>query len=374
MIFHEIYGCYYQAVSRILALAVEGKLTEADMKRICDETAFSESFLAILPALKDEKWQLIYPAEDETGTFRTPIRCKPDLPLTTLEKRWLKAITMDARFQLFLPPLERTVDPASMEHGKGGGPDHLNDGNGARHGSGAGEAAAGGIAPGLDLDFLEGVEPLFTSEDFVLFDKYEDGDPYTDPAYIKIFQTLRRAIHSRCRAEIVYPDRHGRKMVLRGWPYRLEYSEKDDKFRVLLSGTRKADVLNVGRILACHLVEENGEKGQTRQTRAMKQPPRRVSGGGNAWFTLELVDERNALERVMLHFAHFRKEAERLDDKRYRVKVYYKKNDASELVIRVLSFGPLVKVTEPEEFVELVKDKLRQQMETDLFEKKDYLK
>lgn len=32
------------------------------------------------------------------------------------------------------------------------------------------------------------------------------------------------------------------------------------------------------------------------------------------YFVMELVDGRNALERVMLHFAHFEKEAKRLDE------------------------------------------------------------
>ena len=32
-----------------------------------------------------------------------------------------------------------------------------------------------------------------------------------------------------------------------------------------------------------------------------------------------VTDERNALEQSMLHFAHFEKEAQRMDDKTYKV-------------------------------------------------------
>ena len=72
----------------------------------------------------------------------------------------------------------------------------------------------------------------------------------------------------------------------------------------------------------------------------------------------ELVDERNALERALMHFAHFRKQAERTADDRYRVTVYYDREDETEMVIRVLSFGPMVRVTEPRRFEGLIKQRL----------------
>ena len=74
--------------------------------------------------------------------------------------------------------------------------------------------------------------------------------------------------------------------------------------------------------------------------------------------TLAVTDERNALQRVLLHFSHFEKEAERIDEKHYRVKIKYDKDDETELVIRILSFGPLVKVTEPYSFADLIRKRL----------------
>ena len=77
--------------------------------------------------------------------------------------------------------------------------------------------------------------------------------------------------------------------------------------------------------------------------------------------TLELLDHRNALERVMLHFAHFKKEAEKISDERYRIKIFYDSSDETELVIRVLSFGPFVEVTEPKDFRNLIIERLKRQ-------------
>ena len=74
--------------------------------------------------------------------------------------------------------------------------------------------------------------------------------------------------------------------------------------------------------------------------------------------TLELTDERNALERVMLHFAHFEKQAERIGESRYKLTLVYDPDDETELVIRILSFGPMVRVSSPARFVGLIKERL----------------
>ena len=74
--------------------------------------------------------------------------------------------------------------------------------------------------------------------------------------------------------------------------------------------------------------------------------------------TMEITDERNSLERVLLHFAHFEKQCERLSDNRYRLHLKYYENDETELVIRILSFGPYVQVTEPAHVVDHVKKRL----------------
>ena len=77
---------------------------------------------------------------------------------------------------------------------------------------------------------------------------------------------------------------------------------------------------------------------------------------------MELTDERNALERVMLHFSDLEKETVRLDDRHYRVTLRYRKEDETELLIRILSFGPMLRLLEPEELVSQLKERLARQM------------
>lgn len=297
MLFHEIYSSYYHAVSNILSASVKGCLTENEMLTIIKEHAFAESYLTIMPALKNESWQLM----DEQ--LHTPLAHEPSIGLTTLQKRWLKAISMDPRIRLFA----------------------------------------------VDFTILEDVEPLFTPSDYVVFDKYNDGDDYANENYIRIFQTLQKAIHTHKKVIIRYNSRKNNHRTIHCTPYQFEYSEKDDKFRIRILGCRYANILNISRIKECELSDEEGVRpGNTRKI-------------FSEYLVMELLDERNALERVMLHFAHFEKEAQRISKDKYRIKINYERDDETELLIRVLSFGPFVKVTEPEHFVNLIKKRLLMQ-------------
>ncbi|MCO7121372.1 WYL domain-containing protein [Ihubacter massiliensis] len=302
MLFHEIYGCYYNTVARILKEARKGTVDWDAMRQIVSENAFSESFLTIEPALKKQEWKLI----DEKGL--TPLKHDPSLPVSLLQKRWLKAISLDPRIQLF----------------------------------------------DVNFEGLEDIEPLFTPQDYVVFDQYDDGDPYDDQAYRENFRMILDAINNQKQVHVIYENRKGSAREFVCVPYQMEYSEKDDKFRALVAGTRYADIVNIARIKECRPVGQSD--GQ------IKAPAVKKSD----YFVLELTDERNALERVMLHFAHFQKEAEQLSDHRYRLRIDYQRDDETELVIRVLSFGPMVKVTEPASFVERIKERLMMQKDCGL--------
>lgn len=76
---------------------------------------------------------------------------------------------------------------------------------------------------------------------------------------------------------------------------------------------------------------------------------------------MELTDDRNALERVMLHFSHLDRETERIDDNHYKITLYYEREDETELLIRVLSFGPVLKVIFPDDFIKKLCERLEKQ-------------
>lgn len=136
-------------------------------------------------------------------------------------------------------------------------------------------------------------------------------------------------------------------------PKGFEYSVKDDKIRIVATGC-KFKQFNLGRVVSCDFYNGNGPWNEKPKAERRKN------------LTLLITDERNALERAMLHFAHFEKQAERTDDGRYILRLKYYENDETEIVIRVLSFGPYVKVLEPESFVNLIKERLISQKSCEL--------
>lgn len=297
MIFSELYSAYYNTVTEILSKITDGERSERELQKIVTEKAFGESVLTIMPSLKSEKWQLI------RSDMTTPLEHKPTMPLTTLQKQWLKAISLDPRIKLF----------------------------------------------GVKFTGLDDVEPLFTSEDYYIYDRYSDGDPFEDEEYIRQFRVILDAIrnHSQIKFEMI--NRKGNLMYIRCYPIRLEYSEKDGKFRLVTAGWRSVTTVNLGKIMHC--THYNGEKQLIGHERDVKYDT----------LTVRLFDERNALERFMLHFAHFEKQAEKLNRKHYLIRIKYSHDDEPEMVIRILSFGPLVEVVESENFRKLVIEKLKNQ-------------
>lgn len=297
MIFSELYSAYYNAVAAIISGILDGEHSERELQKIVADRAFGESVLTILPALKGGKWQLVHP------DMTTALVHKPTMPLTTLQKQWLKAISLDPRVRLF----------------------------------------------GIPFPELDDTEPLFTPADYCVYDKYGDGDPFEDAAYIRRFQVISEAIRKGKQLKIEMVNRRGNTMLVRCRPVRLEYSEKDDKFRLITAGWRAGSTINLARIRSCAPC--------TGDLPAVGAEPAVVYDT----ITVKVCDERNALERFLLHFAHFEKQAEKLGKKHYLVRIRFAHDDEPEMVIRILSFGPMVEVTEPESFRKLLIEKLKKQ-------------
>lgn len=95
MIFSELYSVYYNTVAKILSAMVQGDVDSKTAQKIVEENAFGDSAFTIINAIKSEKWQVM------TSDFTTAIEHKPTMPMTILQKRWLKSISLDPRIKLF---------------------------------------------------------------------------------------------------------------------------------------------------------------------------------------------------------------------------------------------------------------------------------
>ena len=76
---------------------------------------------------------------------------------------------------------------------------------------------------------------------------------------------------------------------------------------------------------------------------------------------LRIVNKRNALERAMLHFANYEKNTTKIDEDTYECLIYYNSNMETELLIEVMSFGPMLTVLGNERFLSSLKARLQRQ-------------
>ena len=295
--FHEIYGNYYNVLAKILKEAVRAPVTDRRIREIIAEKGFGESGLSIPEALRTGRWPLL------NRENRTPLRNEPEMPLTALEKSWLKAIRQDPRVKLFDPPEEEWPE----------------------------------------------ITPLFEPDFFVYYDRYGNGDSFEDPEYIRHFRTVRRGLAEGRKLDVEFQGLgHLRRKIL--IPDKLEYSPKDDKFRLLgHTQSPRNYIVNISRIRNVELLGP-----VTEEDPAAPELEKRE-------LVMELKDERNALERAMLHFSDLEKETVRTGEDTYRIRLVYRRGDEPEILIRILSFGPMLKVVEPESFVRQIRERLNRQ-------------
>ncbi len=313
-IFSEIYSCYYRVLRHLLSS--QNPLTIKDIyNRICQE-GFEESLLSIIPKLENGTWNLF---KKEGQLYLSKLSPFFTTPLTDLEKSYLKALLSDPRIGLFLEPTQSEA---------------LND-------------------------MLAHVPPLWQQEQFCCYDRFADGDPYGAETYRRNFRLLLAAQKNRLYADIDYNSPKGNRVHHYYVPIRLEYSLKNDKFRVLAlehhhQKRRKLEILNIDRITNVQLTEKtlspSVDINSIIRNSYYKEP-----------LKLRIINKRNALERAMLHFANYEKNTVKIDENTYECLIYYNQNMQTELLIEVMSFGPMLTVIGNERFLESLKGRLKKQ-------------
>lgn len=315
-LFSEIYNCYFQIVDEICKAAQNTPISEKEMLTLAARFGYEESGFMIVPKLINN-WNLLEPTQEG---YLSKIDNLEVLPLTILQKRWLKTILSDQRMGLFLEEAQIAI---------------LNT-------------------------YLQDVAPLFSQEDFYYYDRFQDGDDYSSPEYKRHFRTLLEAIRNKEYVDIRFNSRRGNAISRSYLPCRIEYSAKNDKFRLLSIAEQhitkqKVEVINLSRInqitlLGKHFSESLNLK-EALQSSYYKEPVK-----------LLITTKRNTLERTMLHFANYEKQTRKLDESTYECLIYYNSMMETELLIEILSFGPTIKVISPEDFLTKVKERVHKQM------------
>lgn len=312
-LFSEIYNCYYQILKSILQNPAA--LTKMQLNQQICEGGYEESVFHMIPKLSTGDWNLM---QQDGDMFFSKISEDFFVPLTNLQKAYLKTILQDERIQLFFTEAERK---------------ELSE-------------------------MLCDVEVLWRPDDFYYYDRFSNKDNYSDPVYQEHFRTLLQAIHEKRYVDICYEAKNNHRVHHHYLPCRLEYSMKNDKFR-LLGISRKSygdgvETLNLERMREVKLLpdceKELPDINKRIRATYYKEPVR-----------LLIHTDRNALERAMLQFANYEKNTTKIDDNTYECLIYYNQSMETELLIEVLSFGPMVEVLGNEHFLKQLKARLYKQ-------------
>lgn len=310
-LFSEVYNCYFKIIKSL----VEKKnyLSESELKLRIQDSGFEESILYLLPKLAGSEWGFY---EKRDGVYYAKLSSDFYVPLNYLQKSYLKAILSDEKISLFL----EDEDIAALN------------------------------------ETFADVEPLFNPDDFCYYDRFADKDDYQDPDYRKHFRMILSAIKNREYLDILYKARFGQRVHHYYLPCRLEYSIKNDCFRLLAVEKHnvrnpRVEILKLGRIkdmtLSGTKVSRLPDINRCLRRSYCREPVR-----------IMIQNRRNALERAMLQFANYEKSTRRIDEDTYECLIYYNKKTETELLIEILSFGPMIKVVGNEGFLRLVKERL----------------
>ncbi|MDP4142904.1 MAG: WYL domain-containing protein [Bacillota bacterium] len=315
--YSKIYSCYYKVIRKILNRTLKEPLTKKEIKEVIDREAFSESAFYIIPKLIDGEWNLM---ENIGGRYKSKLNCNVNRPVTSLEKSWLKSLLLDRRANLFL----RSDQILYLEK------------------------------------VLKDIEPMFDPSDFHYYDTFLDGDPYESNKYIDNFRRILKAIKEKIIITISYESGRDKPVIGKFLPIKIEYSSKDDKFRLHAVRIRykkvvKETIINIARIT-------NIAECQEKFMEEIDYHKQSSKNKCNEPVIIEISKERNAVERCMLHFASYEKSTEYDEENdKYISYIYYDKRDEAELLVRILSFGPVIKVLGPERFLNQVRERVASQ-------------
>lgn len=223
------------------------------------------------------------------------------IPLTAWELRWLYTILKDEKIKLFLP--------------------------------------AETVSKLLDL-MSSGIEPIRTSDIFV-FDRY-----YSKTYEINetIFRSIISALHSHSALQINYFSGNGTAFDEVYYPIHIEYSKRDDRFRLyaMAESSKQIYIMNIDRIKAVSICDKSFDMDicQKELSGFIKRTSSKVA--------VEFKDTKNIPDRILNEFAPWRKRCELIDRKAgsYRLTLYYNKYDENDILIRLMSYGPYIRITD----------------------------
>ena len=189
------------------------------------------------------------------------------------------------------------------------------------------------------LDWL-GSSDLFDINAVVLHDQYISAEEfYKGSNFGTSMQTLMRAIRENRMVSIRYKSQYGRQSNYICAPVHIEYSKRDNRIRVrAVSKSNVAKTFNLERILEVIMLDEIYAKN------AVEGILEKHFVENECELVIFFNETRNIPDRILTEFSCFKKKCVKWGSERYRMTLFYDKEDKREILVRLLSYGSLINV------------------------------
>lgn len=336
-LFDEVKNRYFHIVLRALSECGSG-LSKKDIISILEEEEFEEravgrdfqSFQGLLlnqyePGdnynLLKEEGKLFYPVMSEKGKNTVPVR------FTALEKVWLKALAEE-------PSAAMVLSKETLQKLR---------------------------------ETLKEVDTPISGEVIELTNKSLLPEPTNLKQYEDNFKIILKAIVEEKAISYCNTDRAGNEYCgMLALPIRLEYSIKDNRFRVSLFCLKnhRPIVANVGTMSSIEIME-NCEISVTREevlkllhkNRYSKEP-----------IVLEVTDKKSAMERCFMSFSELERSSRCLEQDKYEIKLNYYTFEEEDIIRKILALGPYVKVLSPQRIIDEIVKRIKKAIELNTFD------
>ena len=163
----------------------------------------------------------------------------------------------------------------------------------------------------------------------------------------EIFSEILKAIKEKKKIKIKYDSIYEKKEYNEIYcPLGIEYSKRDDTFRIITACGKDFFVLNLERILECKIIDKSFKKEKYKNIIEQSRDSQKRK------ITIKFADKKNVPDRILTEFAPFKKVC--VFDKKtqtYIMELWYDETDTFEIAIRILSYGRSVFIVTDEGYV-----------------------
>lgn len=161
---------------------------------------------------------------------------------------------------------------------------------------------------------------------------------------LRFIKMVYRAIQSEHRLKIKFRNQGGKIRYANCAAVWLEYSRRDDIFRICYINKKQNQVMkiNVSRILHIHVLNDSYDKFMQRKKaiELYEKETRKIK--------VEFYEgKKNLPDRLLTEFSLWKKKCVYdIETKKYTMTLYYSESDKTEILIRLLGYGPYIRVKE----------------------------